>query len=169
MLFEEAFARVVGHEGGFGDDQADHGNWTGGRVGQGELKGTKYGISAAAYPAEDIKNLTLARAKEIYRKDYWGPAGCDAVPDAVKFHLFDMAVNQGVKAAIKALQHAVHETEDGILGPKTLQAINSTYVHQLLFRFAAARLVAYTKADDTRWLRFGRGWIKRVSENMMGV
>lgn len=155
MTFDEAFERVIGHEGGYVDDPVDPG---------GE---TKFGISKRAYPGEDIANLTLERARLIYRFDYWAAAGCDAVPDALKFPLFDMAVNQGVKTAIKALQHAVHETEDGIIGPRTLQAIQSTYVHQLLFRFTAARLVAYTRAPEPQWQRFGRGWIRRVADNMV--
>lgn len=41
------------------DDRNDKGNWTGGRVGVGQLKGTKYGISAAAYLHLGIKSLTL--------------------------------------------------------------------------------------------------------------
>jgi hypothetical protein len=35
-----------------------------------------------------------------------------------------------------------------------------------MFRFDAARLVHYTEADDARWLRFGRGWVRRVATNM---
>jgi lysozyme family protein len=156
MTFDDAFEKVIGHEGGYVDDPLD----PGGR--------TKYGISQRAYPGEDIQAMTLERAKAIYKRDYWGPAGCDLVPEALRFDLFDMAVNQGVKTAIKALQHAVHETQDGIIGPKTLQAIQSSYIHQLLYRFTAARLVAYTRADDARWARFGRGWIRRVASNMEG-
>lgn len=169
MNFDQAFGILVdqAHEGGFTQDPQDRGNWTGGAVGAGVCKGTKYGISAAAYPGEDIEHLTLDRAKTLYARDYWGPAGCDAAPEVLKFDLFDMAVNQGVKPAIKALQHAVGETEDGVLGPMTLQALQSTLPSRLLFRFDAARLVRYAELDDARWLRFGRGLVKRVASNMV--
>jgi lysozyme family protein len=50
--------------------------------------------------------MTLERAKTIYKRDYWGPAGCDTVPDGIKFDLFDMAVNSGVKPAVRTLQKA---------------------------------------------------------------
>jgi len=56
--FDQAFALVVGIEGGFSTDQNDPGNWTSGKVCIGEFKGTKYGISAASYPHLDIPNLT---------------------------------------------------------------------------------------------------------------
>ena len=51
-------------EGGYQCDPDDKGNWTGGNVGVGLLKGTKYGISAASFSNVDIKNLT----KELEEK-----------------------------------------------------------------------------------------------------
>ena len=70
--FDTAFANVIGLEGGYTDDPRDRGNWTGGTVGQGKLRGTKYGISAAAFPTLDIANLTLDAAKAIYRAKQLG-------------------------------------------------------------------------------------------------
>ena len=57
MNFEKAFERLIGHEGGYSTDRNDPGNWTGGKVGSGTFKGTKYGIAANTYPNLDIKNL----------------------------------------------------------------------------------------------------------------
>ena len=48
--FAAAIAMVLAHEGGFQGMPDDPGNWTGGRLGDGTLKGTKFGISAASYP-----------------------------------------------------------------------------------------------------------------------
>lgn len=165
MTFDEAFERLLGHEGGLQSRADDRGNWTGGRVGVGRLVGTKYGISAAAYPGEDIPGLTLDRAKELYRRDYWGPAGCDAVPDALRFDLFDHAVNSGVRTAVQALQQAVGEVQDGVLGPLTLQAIASMPAARLAARFAGARLLGLTEA--AAWATYGRGWTRRVALNLL--
>lgn len=41
---------------------------------------TKYGISKRAHPEEDIKNLTLARALELYKEFYWDANACDEIP-----------------------------------------------------------------------------------------
>jgi len=82
---DQAFAIVVGHEGSFDRTSADPGNWTAGRVGSGELRGTKYGISAAAYPSLDIEDLTLADAKAIYQRDYWSQINADRMPPAWHF------------------------------------------------------------------------------------
>jgi lysozyme family protein len=45
--FDKAMLPLIEHEGGFQNDPDDSGNWTGGKVGVGELKGTKWGICAA--------------------------------------------------------------------------------------------------------------------------
>lgn len=49
--FDKAFELLIGHEGGYVNHPSDPG---------GE---TKYGISKRSYPREDIRNMTLARAK----------------------------------------------------------------------------------------------------------
>ncbi len=153
MTFDEAFTRLIGHEGGYVNDPRDPG---------GE---TKYGISRRSYPGEDIAGMTLERAKAIYLRDFWGPAGCDAVPDGVKFDLFDAAVNSGVKTAAKLLQRAVGETEDGIIGPRTLQAVQSMPAPRLVARFNGARLEFM--AGLSTWPAFGRGWARRIASNLM--
>lgn len=152
MNFDKAFERLIGHEGGYVNDPRDPG---------GE---TKFGISKRSYPAEDIKGLTLERAKAIYRRDFWGVAGCDAVPDAMKFDLFDMAVNSGPVTAIKTLQRSAGVTPDGLLGPITLQALNSTPAPRLVARFNGHRLDFMT--DLKTWPVFGKGWAKRVASNL---
>lgn len=152
MNFDKAFERLIGHEGGYVNDPRDPG---------GE---TKFGISKRSYPALDIKALTLERAKAIYRRDFWGVAGCDAVPDAMKFDLFDMAVNSGPVTAIKTLQRSAGVTPDGLLGPITLQALNSTPAPRLVARFNGHRLDFMT--DLKTWPVFGKGWAKRVASNL---
>ncbi|MGQ0595772.1 glycoside hydrolase family 108 protein [Aquabacterium sp.] len=152
MNFDQAFEKLIGHEGGYANNPADPG---------GE---TRYGISRRAYPLENIKAMTLERAKVLYLHDYWAPAGCDAVPDAIKFDLFDMAVNSGPVAAIKNLQRAVGVTIDGMLGPLTLQAINGTPTPRVLARFNGHRLDLMV--DLKGWPAFSRGWAKRIAANL---
>jgi lysozyme family protein len=152
MTFDEAFEKLLGHEGGYVDNRADPG---------GE---TKFGISKRAYPAEDIRNLTLDRAKLLYFRDYWGPVGCDALPPAMRLQVFDMAVNSGVRAAIKALQKAAGENVDGVLGPLTLLAVQSMPAPRLVARFNGARLALM--ADLPQWPSFGRGWARRIAANL---
>lgn len=152
MDFGQCFERLLGHEGGYANNPADPG---------GE---TKFGISKRAYPGEDIAGMTIERAKMIYLRDYWGPAGCDAVPDRLKFDLFDTAVNSGVRTAIKLLQRAVGEVDDGILGPRTLKAVQSADPGLLRARFNGWRLDYMTSLDN--WPAAGRGWARRLASNL---
>jgi len=155
MNFDQAFERLIGHEGGYVNDPRDPG---------GE---TKFGISRRSYPGEVIRTMTLDRAKAIYLRDYWGPAGCDTVPDAVKFDLFDMAVNSGVGTAIKTLQRTVGVVDDGKLGPITLQAVASMPVLRFVARFNGHRLQFMSTLAT--WPAFGRGWANRIAKNLIEV
>lgn len=94
-FFDEAFQIVVSHEGSYSADPRDPGNWTGGKPGVGVLKGTKYGIAANTYPYLDIKNLTLERAKAIYKRDFWDNLGLESLSKGVALLMFDTAVNMG--------------------------------------------------------------------------
>lgn len=81
----------------------DPGNWTGGKVGVGVMKGTKFGIAASAHPLIDIKNITLEQATEIYRQKYWLAAGCEQIEWPLCAAVFDFAVQSGASRARKYL------------------------------------------------------------------
>ena len=153
MNFEKAFEKLIGHEGGYVDNPRDPG---------GE---TKFGISKRSYPREDIRNLTLARAQQIYRADFWDAVRADEMPDAVRFDLFDAAVNSGVGQATKWLQRAAGVVEDGVIGPKTLAAARSTDPQKLAKRFNGHRLRFMT--DLNTWGSFGKGWARRIAANLL--
>lgn len=155
MKFEDCFNRLVGHEGGLSDNPNDPGGVT------------KYGISQRAYPNVDIKALTLDEAKAIYKRDYWKPMQPDALPDGVRFDLFDMAVNSGLRQAVKTLQRAVGAEDDGVLGMQTLKAVRALSDAQVVARFNGARLMFMT--DLKTWPHFSRGWARRIASNLMEV
>lgn len=96
--FDDAFALLIGHEGGFQANPKDAGNYA-----RGKLVGTKYGISARSYPDLDIPNLTLNEARAIYLRDYWTPLGADELPPALALVAFDTAVHSGLRKARELL------------------------------------------------------------------
>lgn len=163
-VFQQCFAIVVGEEGGFGDDPRDSGNWTGGAVGVGQCNGTKFGISAAAFPTLDIRTLTLDAAEGIYQTRYWQPAGCDQVEPGIAFLLFDAAVNNGVSRAVMFVQEAVGVSADGVFGPQTLRAVQGAIAsdRRHVYRCAIARRIKFM-ADLPSWPVFGGGWAMRLA------
>lgn len=160
--FLNAFTFVVGSEGGYTDDSADPGNWTGGACGRGECRGTNWGISAAAYPTLDIANLSEADAQAIYQRDYWDPLQADSLPAPLALLVFDAAVNNGVSAAARWLQTAAGAAVDGQVGPRTLAAVQAQEGNgaALCAEFQAQRLT-YMAALPT-WRTFGLGWARRL-------
>lgn len=161
LTFDEAFKRLIGHEGRFTNDRNDRGNWTTGVIGKGDLKGTKYGISAMTYPDLDIRNLTLEKAKNIYKRDWWDKINADQIDPAIIFQVWDFAVNAGMGTAKRKLQKAVGVAEDGIIGKQTIQAINNTELNDVLMKFNAERLCYYTSLST--WNLYGKGWTLRVA------
>ena len=162
--FEQAFGAVLGNEGGYDETHGDPGNWTGGGVGRGELRGTKFGISAAAYPDLDIASLAQADAEAIYRRDYWNRVAGDKLEPPLALLVFDAAVNNGCGRAARWLQMAVGAVADGMIGDQTLAAVNAYLATRsgasLCAEFMAQRLV-YMAALPT-WHLFGLGWARRL-------
>lgn len=164
LLFEKCFDRVIGHEGRFQDLPNDRGNWTGGKVGSGTLKGTKFGISAMTYPHEDIEGMTEERAKQIYYKDWWVKLGMDQFKPALSYQMFDAAINHGMSNATKMLQRAVGVPDDGIIGRVTRRGIDIMTLDDVLMCFLAERLDFMTYVGT--WQTFGKGWARRIALNL---
>ena len=165
--FVACFTVLLGNEGGMSLVASDPGNWTGGAVGRGVLRGTKWGISAASYPTLDIASLTQAQAGDIYRAAYWMRARCDALPPALALLAFDAAVNNGPAAAVKFLQQALGTAADGAFGTGTAAALaralgngSPDRVQALCTEFQARRLVLM--AGLSTWPTFGLGWARRL-------
>jgi lysozyme family protein len=147
-------------EGGLSMDPEDPGNWTGGAKGKGELKGTKYGISARAYPDQDIAYLSPHAARELYHRDYWLPSQCEKMPPRLALVHFDTVVNTKPEIAALCLQKALGVREDGIIGPITLAAARSADQSESIPNYLAERAVKY--ASFKQFDRYGRGWMERI-------
>ncbi len=148
--FDIAFDRLIGNEGGYVNDPLDPG---------GE---TNWVISKRSYPHIDIKNLTRDGAKDIYKRDFWDVLN-DALT-AVKYQVFDFAVNGGLSIAVHKLQAAIGVADDGHWGAVSAARLASMETNDVLLRFNAQRLRYYTSLS--LWPKFGAGWTNRVAANL---
>lgn len=160
LVWEKAFNFTIGSEGGFQADRADRGNWTTGVIGKGQLKGTKFGISAFAYPDLDIKNLTIEQAKEIYHRDYWLKSKCDRLPDPLSMMVFDYAVNSGSRQAIRDLQRSLCVAADGIIGNQTIGAAHSKPLKPVIENYYNRRMNLFMA--NPNWAKYKNGWSRRA-------
>lgn len=167
--FKTALKIALSHEGGYANVAGDSG---------GE---TYQGISRKNWPAwrgwliidkskplkhnQLLKDKRLADLVEVfYYEHFWKSIQGDKIAaQAVANFLLDFYINSGYHA-VKTAQHVVGAKEDGVMGPKTLSAINAAEPEDLLSRLKAARL-SFLKgivARNPSQEKFLNGWQNRV-------
>ena len=154
--WDAAFTWLMEEEGGFVNDPRDNGGMT------------NLGVTQANWEAyigrpvseQEMRALTPDVVKPFYQARYWARVKGDGLPNGVDYCVFDMAVNSGGSLACKFIQRVCAMTDDGVIGPKTLDAIHSDDPAELINAFCDMRL------DFLRGLSsfktFGRGWTDRV-------
>jgi lysozyme family protein len=151
--FDRAVAVVLEREGVFANEPADPG---------GE---TWFGISRAAHPHVDPWPPSKAQAVTIYRHEYWDACQCDLWPWPLALAMFDCAVNQGPRIAVRLLQQAVFAVPDRVIGPDTIRRTLAAAPAELLATFMAYRLERYTTikaSDPVNYALHVHGWFCRV-------
>ncbi len=159
MNFDEAFVRLLGHEGGYANDPRDPGGET--------MWGITRRVAVFNGYTGPMREMTQQRAKAIYLATYWNAAHIGSLPDELRFHVFDAAVNSGVGQAVRWMQRAVGAVDDGVVGPQTLGALSAVSGTVVAARFTGHRLKFMTSLQT--WPAFGRGWGNRIANNLMGV
>ena len=151
--FNISIPKVLVNEGGLSNDKNDSGGLT------------NFGISQTSYPNEDIRNLTVDRAKFLYERDYWNPImGNSILNQDIADSLFDFAVNAGVGSAVKLAQGVVGTVQDGAMGPKTISAINIYSPELFLAKFKLSKIQKYVNIcmNNSSQKVFFFGWIVRA-------
>lgn len=153
MTFDEAFTKLLGHEGGYSNHPNDPGGET--------MWGVTKRVAVANGYKGPMRDLKVEFAKQIYRKSYWDAVYADLLPEGVRYAVFDAAVNSGPKQAIKWLQKALEVDDDGVIGPQTKKALQSAD-NALEGRFLGHRLLFMSNLKN--WDSFSEGWAKRVAQ-----
>ncbi len=161
--FYTALKFVLDHEAGYSNNPNDRGGETNFGISDRRdgLMDGKADIDGDRVPDARIKDLTIEQAGQIYLREYWQPLRCDDLHPSIAYVLFDTAVNTGTRQAVKLLQRALHLTEDGLVGPKTIAAANRNPKHTVL-TLAVQRVMH--NASLSTWSHFGKGWTKRIFE-----
>jgi lysozyme family protein len=158
--FEHCLKMLLHHEGGFVNHPKDPGGMT------------NLGVTKKVYDAwigresteAEMRALTPADVGPIYKKNYWDKVRGDDLPAGVDWAAFDWAVNSGAGRPAKAIQRIVGATQDGAIGPKTLQAVMDVEPEKIVEGVYDIRQKFYEslKTFDT----FGRGWTRRNQETL---
>lgn len=163
--FDLAFNYTIKNEGGFSDNRSDAGGATKAGI---TLKTLSRWLGRPASVAE-VKSLSLAEAKAIYKAYYWNPLGLDDIKHTgVAMALFDVGVVRGIGIPPKyaqeiCLDHGIQLAQDGHIGPVTLAAINSFSTLEFVTDFktkvdAGFEAIAARSASQKVFLQ---GWLSR--------
>ena len=189
-VFDRCFEHTVGLEGGYYNHPKDKGGPT--------MYGVAWNFNKKWYNkvgitrSDEVANLTLEQAKEIYFLKYWKPSKCDKFEqykDLVKTY-FDMCIHAGITGTGICLQKAINvillgESDDlyldGKVGSKTLAGLNkvldkvydpdeelneTNFVTVYNAQRAAYYLEMYNDIDNPSWygnLRYLNSGLRRLA------
>ncbi|MDN7481934.1 glycosyl hydrolase 108 family protein [Burkholderia orbicola] len=152
--FDDAFDALIGNEGGYSNNPKDPGGET--------MWGVTARVARAAGYTGAMRQLPRDTAKMIAKRLYWDPLHLDQFDPRVAFQIFDANYNGG--HPVIWMQGAAGATVDGVLGPKTIAAVQSTDPLRFIMRWNALRLTYFTSLAT--WATFGKGWARRVASNL---
>lgn len=170
---------IGAHEGGLSLDPKDHGNHF-----EGQLIGSKYGVTGAALAAYRKRNgiqtpvnkqtmaeLTLEEAVDVGVQGYYAAPGFGQLPwNRVTMSVVDMGWGAGPRQAIKLLQRMIGATQDGDIGPATAAAyaafLEEHGEEETARRYGAVRDRFY---DALNQPRFTKGWKNRTASFLPGT
>jgi lysozyme family protein len=156
MKFDDAFTKLLGHEGAYSNHSADPGGET--------MFGITIAVARANGYTGPMRQLPQTEAKRIYKALYWDKVQADALPDRVRYAVFDAAVNSGPGQAVRWLQRALGLADDGHIGPVTIAYVKQADHEALTRKMLAQRLRFMTNL--TTWSSFSRGWARRIADLM---
>ena len=164
--FAAALPFILGNEGGFSDDPEDSGGRTNFGITQQTLTDFKLAHPDLSLP-DDVADLMVDEAGVIYHTDYWCFDGMES--EAVATKVFDMAVNMGLRRAIRLLQATLNTNgaallADGIYGPKTEAAVNAADPGLLMTQLISSCVGYYKQivSSNPSQGKFLHDWLNRA-------
>jgi lysozyme family protein len=153
---------ILRWEGGFVNDPLDRGGATNKGITIGTFR-RFYGKEASV---EQLKQITDDQWLRIFKEGYWNPWKADQIKNqSIANIVVDWAWASGPVTAIKQVQRILGVVDDGVVGPKTLAAINSADQQTLFAKIHAARLkfVENIVQKNPTQVRFLKGWKNRIN------
>jgi uncharacterized protein (TIGR02594 family) len=145
-------------EGGW----ADHPHDNGGATMKGVTQRVYQEYKQRPVTKEELRNITDAEVRDIFKAGYWDTASCDSFRAGVDLVVFDAAVNSGPRRSIRWLQMAIGAVADGIVGPETRWKASQMDPLDIIAKATDLRMAFLRDLDD--WPHFGRGWTNRVND-----
>lgn len=161
---EEAFLRAK--KRGFANDPLDNGGATMIGVTIGTYRSYCKYKGKKVPTVTDLKNITYKEWRDIVHSMYWSKWKADLIEDQnVANMIVDWVWASGQGVGIKRVQKILGVTADGIVGPKTLAAVNNADPKELFTKVYNARAehfnsIVRNNPSQKKWLK---GWMNRIN------
>ena len=143
--------------------EAAHPSWQG--WGQVRAAINAYGDLEKASVALYNDDALIEKVKIFYKKEFWDKMRLDEVDSELKScELFVFGVNVDTVPAVKVLQRLLGVVVDGIMGQKTLKALNDYNEQSFDVDFDRAEIAYYRNLVKAKpeYHIYERGWINRA-------
>ena len=159
-------AWIKSWEGGFANDPDDKG----GPTNKGVTLATFRGVYGRSKTVEDLKRMTDEQWEHIFRTKFWDRWQADQIKDInVAFLLVQWVWGSGAYG-IRIPQRLLGVEVDGIVGPKTLAAVNARNGRDL-FDLLKKEKAAYFEricVNTPTNRKFLKGWLRRLDSMKYG-
>ena len=162
---EKLIPFILKWEGGFVDDPADLGGATNKGVTIGTFTQFCKSKGRPAPSVQDLKNISDADWKEIIKTLYWDRWKADDIKSqGVANILVDWVWASGVHG-IKRPQRILGVSSDGLVGSKTIAAVNAMDAEKLFKMIKEDRVKFVDEICKARPAneRFRKGWLNRIN------
>ena len=152
---------ILKWEGGFVNDKDD----LGGATNMGVTLATYRSVFGSNKTVNDLKRMTRVQWGVIFKKYYWDKWKADDIKDQnVANILVDWVWASGVYG-IKIPQRVLGVDVDGIVGPKTIAAVNASDGRKLFDNINQERKDFIDRICQTRPQnkKFKNGWLNRIN------
>lgn len=140
---------------------------------------TKYGVILSEWKAkgwdkngdgkidvEDLKLISANDAMSIVKSHYWDVLKADQINNqSIAEMLVDFAYTSGVTTSARKLQEVLGTVADGIIGPNTLNKINTSDPQKTFDNFKQKRINFYKAIAENNpsQNKFLKGWLNRAN------
>lgn len=165
--YTKLIPHILKWEGGWSNDKADKGG------------PTMKGVTLAVYTSycdkkgkgiptlQQLKNITKQEWEDIFKSMYWDRWKADQIENQFIANLLVDWVWTSGQYGIKYAQQVLDITVDGIVGPKTINAVNSYPSQQELFQKLWLRRKKHFEAiasSNPSQKKFLKGWLNRLND-----
>jgi Putative secretion activating protein len=160
---------ILKWEGGFSNDPLDSGGATMKGITLNTFKAYRKSKGLPEPSVNDLKNISDQEWTAILKEKYWDPWKADQINSQPIVNLLvGWGWGSGVITAIKQLQKLINLQQDGIVGAKTLGAINSSDSALLFDKIWIARKNFFVDIciNKPSQVKFLKGWLNRLFDNV---